>query len=81
MEDIAQRLLNGDQRALSRSISLLEQGSPEAVEVMKAIDSHTGRCYTVGITGPPGAGKSTVVDRPQQQKKHNQIRLIYETPH
>ena len=63
MEDIAQRLLNGDQRALSRSISLLEQGSPEAAEVMKAIDSHTGRCYTVGITGPPGAGKSTVVDR------------------
>lgn len=63
MEDIAQRLLNGDQRALSRSISLLEQGSPEAAGVMKAIDRHTGRCYTVGITGPPGAGKSTLVDR------------------
>ena len=63
MEDIAQRLLNGDQRALSRTISLLEQGSPEAAGVMKTIDPHTGRCYTVGITGPPGAGKSTVVDR------------------
>ena len=63
MEDIAQRLLNGDQRALSRSISMLEQGSPEAAGVMKAIDPHTGRCYTVGRTGPPGAGKSTVVDR------------------
>ena len=63
MEDIARRLLNGDPRALSISISLLEQGSPEAAGVMKAIDPQTGRCYTVGITGPPGAGKSTVVDR------------------
>ena len=63
MEDIAQKLLAGDQRALSKSLSFLEQGSPEAVEVMKAIDPHTGSCYTVGITGPPGAGKSTVVDR------------------
>ena len=63
MEDIAQRLLAGDQRALSRAISLLEQGSAEAAAVMKAIDPHTGRCYTIGITGPPGAGKSTVVDR------------------
>lgn len=63
MEDIAQRLLAGDQRALSRTLTLLEQGSPEATGVMKAIDPHTGRCYTVGITGPPGAGKSTVVDR------------------
>jgi len=63
MEDIAQKLLTGDQRALSRSLSFLEQGSPEAMGVMKAIDPHTGGCYTVGITGPPGAGKSTVVDR------------------
>lgn len=63
MEDIALRLLDGDQRALSRALSLLEQGSPEAAGVMKAIDPQTGRCYTVGITGPPGVGKSTVVDR------------------
>lgn len=63
MEDIAQRLLAGDQRALSKSLSLLEWGSPEAAGVMKAIDPHTGRCYTIGVTGPPGAGKSTVVDR------------------
>ena len=63
MEDIAHRLLAGDQRALSQALSLLEQGSPEAPGVMKAIDRHTGRCYTIGITGPPGAGKSTVVDR------------------
>ncbi len=63
MEDAAQRLLAGDQRTLSRLISFLERGDPQAAGVLKAIDPHTGRAYTVGITGPPGAGKSTIVDR------------------
>jgi LAO/AO transport system kinase len=61
--DTVRRLLAGDQRALSRAISLLERGGPEAAPVMKAVDSQTGKAYTIGITGPPGAGKSTVLDR------------------
>lgn len=63
MIEAAQRLLEGDQRALSRLISLLERGDPEAAGVMKAVDPHTGEAYTIGITGPPGVGKSTIVDR------------------
>jgi GTPase len=63
MMDTVRRLLAGDQRALSRAISLLERGGPEAASVMKAVDSQTGKAYTIGITGPPGAGKSTVLDR------------------
>ncbi len=63
MVDPPQRLLEGDYRVLARLISLLERGDPRAAQVMKAIDAHTGRAYTVGITGPPGAGKSTIVDR------------------
>ena len=63
MEDAAQRLLAGDQRTLSRLISFLERGDPQAAGVLKAIDPYTGRAYIVGITGPPGAGKSTLVDR------------------
>ena len=63
MEEAAQRLLAGDQRTLSRLISLLERGDPQAAGILKAIDPHTGRAYIVGITGPPGAGKSTIVDR------------------
>ena len=63
MEEAVQRLLAGDQRTLSRLISLLERGGPQAAGVLKAIDSHTGRAHVVGITGPPGAGKSTIVDR------------------
>ena len=44
-------------------ITLLERGDPAAAEAMKVVDGHTGRAYTVGITGPPGAGKSTIVDQ------------------
>ncbi|MDA1219458.1 MAG: methylmalonyl Co-A mutase-associated GTPase MeaB [Chloroflexi bacterium] len=63
MMDSVQRLLAGDQRTLSRAISSLERGSVEATQLMKAVDPHTGGAYTIGITGPPGAGKSTIVDR------------------
>jgi LAO/AO transport system kinase len=63
MMDTVQRLLAGDQRTLSRAISWLEGGAAEAAQVMKAVDPYTGGAYTIGITGPPGAGKSTVVDR------------------
>ena len=63
MEEAAQRLLAGDQGTLSRLISLLERKDPRAAGVLKAIDSYTGSAYIVGITGPPGAGKSTIVDR------------------
>ena len=63
MVQAAQRLLKGDRRALSRLISILERGDPQAAEIMRAIDAHTGNAYTIGITGPPGAGKSTVVDQ------------------
>ena len=63
MEDAAHRLLAGDLRILSRLISLLERGDPQAAGVLKTVDPHTGGAYIVGITGPPGAGKSTIVDR------------------
>ena len=63
MPELAERLLAGEQRALSRVISMLERGDPAAAEVMRDIDAHTGHAYTIGITGPPGAGKSTIVDQ------------------
>ena len=63
MSEIAERLLAGEQRALSRLITLLERGDPAAAEAMKVVDGHTGRAYTVGTTGPPGSGKSTIVDQ------------------
>ena len=63
MNDLADRVLRGELRALSRALTLLERGSPDAGSVMEQLDPHTGNAYTVGITGPPGVGKSTLVDR------------------
>ena len=63
MMDDVERLLGGDQRTISRMMTLLEQRDPVAASVMRQIDRHTGRAYTIGITGPPGVGKSTIVDR------------------
>ncbi|MFQ6116960.1 MAG: methylmalonyl Co-A mutase-associated GTPase MeaB [Candidatus Bipolaricaulia bacterium] len=58
-----ERLLEGDQRVLARLISLVEDRSPGYREVLDRAFLHTGRAYRLGVTGPPGAGKSTIVDR------------------
>ncbi len=59
----AEKALEGSQLAGARLIRLLEEGDPEGVEDLKVIYPYTGRAYLIGITGPPGAGKSTLVDR------------------
>jgi LAO/AO transport system kinase len=56
-------VLAGDARALARAISLIEDEAPVAADLIRAIYPHTGRAYLVGVTGPPGAGKSTLVDK------------------
>jgi len=56
-------VLGGDVRALARAITLVEDGRPEAREVLAGVFARGGRSLVVGITGPPGAGKSTLVDR------------------
>jgi LAO/AO transport system kinase len=60
---LAERLLAGDPRAIARAISLIEDEDPSAADLVGAIFSRTGRAYLIGVTGPPGAGKSTLVDR------------------
>jgi len=75
MTEISEQLLAGDRRILSRVISQLERGAPEAAQVLKAIDHHTGGAYTVGITGPPGAGKSTMVDRLTQLLRQEGLKV------
>ena len=56
-------VLGGDVRALARAITLVEDGRPEARDVLAGVFARSGRALVVGITGPPGAGKSTLVDR------------------
>jgi len=57
------RLFAGDPRAIARAISLIEDESPEGAALVGRIYGRTGRAYLIGVTGPPGAGKSTLVDR------------------
>jgi LAO/AO transport system kinase len=60
---LAARVLEGDPRAVARAISLIENEDPASAELVREIFPRTGRAYLVGVTGPPGAGKSTLVDR------------------
>jgi len=61
--ELVEEMLEGSQRALSRLITLAEDQSPQLSEVMKAVYPHLGKAYSIGVTGPPGAGKSTLVDQ------------------
>ncbi|HEY1832934.1 MAG TPA: methylmalonyl Co-A mutase-associated GTPase MeaB [Solirubrobacteraceae bacterium] len=58
---LAQRLLDGDRRALARAISLVEDDRPEGWELVREVYPHTGKAEVVGFTGPPGVGKSTLI--------------------
>jgi LAO/AO transport system kinase len=61
--DWAAKVLQGDVRAISRAITAIENHSPEAEQLLKQLFPHTGNAYLTGITGAPGTGKSTLVDR------------------
>jgi LAO/AO transport system kinase len=59
--ELAQRLLAGDRRALARAITLVQDDEPAGWDLVREIYPHTGRAAIVGFTGPPGAGKSTLI--------------------
>ena len=60
---LVDRILARDPRAIARAISKIENDSPDANEILKALFARTGRGLTVGVTGAPGAGKSSLVDK------------------
>jgi LAO/AO transport system kinase len=59
--DLVERLLAGEKRALARAISLVENGDPAGSELVAELYPRTGRARIVGLTGPPGVGKSTMI--------------------
>ncbi|MGH9514371.1 MAG: methylmalonyl Co-A mutase-associated GTPase MeaB [Terriglobales bacterium] len=62
-ENLISSLRAGDPRALARAISTVENHSPGWIELLKELFPHTGKARTIGLTGAPGAGKSTLVDQ------------------
>jgi len=62
LEDLKNKILSGDKRAVAKGISFVENELPKSTELLKQLYSHTGKAYRIGITGPPGAGKSTITN-------------------
>ncbi len=60
--ELVERMLRGDKKALARLITYVEEGSEATYEILEAVHPHAGRAFIVGVTGIPGAGKSTIVD-------------------
>ena len=62
MDQLVEKSLAGDRRSLARLFTRIERSDHDLRDVMRQVHPHTGNAYCVGITGPPGAGKSTLVD-------------------
>ena len=62
-EDLTEKIFNNERRKVARAISIVEDHDSNASELLKQIHSHVGKAYRIGITGPPGAGKSTITNQ------------------
>src|SRR4030067_2505400 len=60
---LVEEALKGNYWAIARIITMIENDSPEGIAMMKELHLHTGKAYVIGITGAPGVGKSTLVDK------------------
>jgi len=63
VQNWVEHIRNGDARALARAISIIEDGTTESLALLKALFPYSGRARVIGLTGAPGAGKSTLVDQ------------------
>ncbi|RMF99489.1 MAG: methylmalonyl Co-A mutase-associated GTPase MeaB, partial [Acidobacteria bacterium] len=61
--ELIKQVLSGNPRAVARAISKVENAEPEAPQIMKALFENSGNAAVIGITGSPGAGKSSLVDK------------------
>ncbi|MCL2436440.1 MAG: methylmalonyl Co-A mutase-associated GTPase MeaB [Clostridiales bacterium] len=73
MDKLVERFKNGEVLALSKLISMAENGSPLIDEILAEIEPMIGRAQVIGVTGPPGAGKSTLVDKLIRSYRQNGI--------
>jgi len=82
VDRLLQDLLKGDTRALSRVITRVENRSADSLDILRQLFRHTGKSQIIGVTGSPGSGKSTLVDRlaAEFRKKNNTVGIIAVDP-
>src|SRR5208283_5318014 len=80
--DWAAKVHQGDVRAISRAITAIENHSPDSEQLLKQLFPHTGQAYLTGVTGAPGTGKSTLVDRlaAVHRKRHEPVGVVAVDP-
>lgn len=81
-DSIVNLVLNRDRRSVARAISHVEDDLPDSTELMQSLYKKTGHAYRVGITGPPGAGKSTITNKLARyyRSKHVSVGIIAVDP-
>src|SRR5262249_5536312 len=75
VKEWAAKVQAGEVRAISRAITAIENHVPEAEELLRELFPHTGKAYLTGVTGAPGTGKSTLVDRLAAYHRKRQERV------
>ncbi len=63
IQEIAKGVLKGDRRSIAKAITIIENETSEAEELVSLIFPHTGKAHIIGVTGPPGSGKSTLIEK------------------
>jgi LAO/AO transport system kinase len=74
-EDLASKLTRGDRRAVARAITLVENGDPAAATLLRKISPMLGNAFVLGVTGPPGTGKSSFIDRLTEYYRKKGLRV------
>jgi len=75
MEKLVNKILQGDKRSAAKAISMIENQDRQKNQLIHLLYRHTGQAKTIGITGPPGAGKSTLVDQLIKQLRRKNLKV------